>query len=139
MNIEKMRKEAEKSPCKIIKFSASDGNIFSHNGEFYADCKDCSRKEIEQTYPQCTANHAEWGLLAKLKDTTSKDTSKIYIYCMTPDENGNWKDYPFKRFWCYVCSILLPMFGIKDVYMWNGDNKEWIHHNAKDLIKEIHK
>ncbi len=61
MNIDLMRKEAERSPCKIIKFSASDGNIFSHNGEFYSDCKNCKRTEIEQSYPDCKANHAEWG------------------------------------------------------------------------------
>lgn len=52
MNIEKMRQEAKKSPCNVIKFSASDGDVFSHNGEFYADCKDCKRTEIEESHPQ---------------------------------------------------------------------------------------
>ncbi len=125
--IERMRKEAQKSPCKVIKFSASDGILFSHNGEFYADCDECNRINIEQSYPQCKANHAEWSLLAKLN---KKGNKEIYIYCMTPDG----KDYPFERFWCQVCAILLPMFGIKDVYMWN---KEWVHHSADKLIEEV--
>lgn len=125
MDIERMRSEAKKSPCKVIKFSASDGKIFSHNGEFYANCENCNRTEIEQSYPDCKANHAEWGVLAK-----SKNIKTIYIYCMTPDE----KDYPFSRFWCQTCAILLPMFGVKNVFMWNN---EWIRHDPKKLIEEI--
>ncbi len=68
------------------------------------------------------------GVLAK-----SKHVSKIYIYCMTPDG----KDYPFNRFWCQTCAILLPMMGIKDVFMWNGN--EWIRHDAKKLIEDVSK
>lgn len=127
MNIDIMRLEAQKSPCKVIKFSASDGNIFSHNGEFYADCDTCSRTEIEEPYPNCRANHAEWGILAK-----SKNISKIYIYCATPDG----RDYPFSRFWCQICAILLPLFGVKDVFMWDG---KWIRHDPKKLIEEINR
>ena len=124
MNIDRMREEATKSPCRIIKFSASDGQIFSHNGEFYADCDGCKRKEIEQAYPQCKANHAEWLILAK-----SPKAEHLYIYCMMPDG----KDYPFNRFWCQICAILIPMFGVKDVFMWDG---EWIRHDPKKLIEE---
>lgn len=123
---EKMKQEAEKSPCRVIKFSASDGELFSHNGEFYADCTDCQRTEIEQSYPQCTANHAEWSILAK-----NPNAKTIYIYCMTPDG----KDYHFKRFWCQICGILLPMFSVVDVFMWEGEN--WIKHDAKKLIEEV--
>lgn len=127
INIDIMRLEAQKSPCKVIKFSASDGKgVFSHNGEFYADCDTCSRTEIEEPYPNCRANHAEWGILAK-----SKNISKIYIYCATPDG----RDYPFNRFWCRTCSILMPMFGVRTVFMWDGNR--WISRNAKDLIKDI--
>ena len=131
MDVEIMREEAAKSPCRIIKFSASNGEFYSHNGEFYADCKDCKRRDIEQSYPDCKANHAEWGILSKGSKGKGGITKNIYIYCMTPDGN----DYPFKRFWCQTCAILLPMFGIKDVYMWNGN--EWIWHDSKKLIEEV--
>lgn len=134
MNIERMRLEALKSPCKVIKFSASDGDIFSYNGEFYANCENCKRTEIEQTYPDCKANHAEWGVLAKSKNGINSNntmlSNTIYIYCMTPDK----KDYPFIRFWCQICSIILPMMGVKNIYMWDGD--EWIWHDANRLVEE---
>lgn len=51
---------------------------------------------------------------------------------MTPDR----ADYPFNRFWCQTCAILLPMFGIKDVYMWNT---KWVHHDSNKLIEEVKK
>lgn len=54
---------------------------------------------------------------------------------MTP-ESGDWKDYPFRRFWCQTCAIIIPMFGIKDVFMWNN---EWIRHDPKKLIEEVQK
>lgn len=127
MLIDKMRQEAANSPCKVIKFSASNGEIFSHNGEFNPDCDNCKRTEIEQKCPDCTTNHAEWGVLAKTKDNI-KD---LYIYCMTPDG----KDYPFKRFWCIVCSILLPMMGVKNIYMWDGN--KWVWHDANMLVEEV--
>jgi hypothetical protein len=125
MLIDKMRLEAAKSPCKVIKFSASDGNIFSHNGEINPDCDNCKRIQIEQGYPDCTTNHAEWSILAK-----NPKTERLYIYCMTPDR----EDYPFNRFWCQTCAILLPMFGIKDIYMWNT---KWVHHDSNKLIEEV--
>lgn len=124
--INKLREEATKSPCGVIKFAASDGNVFSHNGEFYANCKDCKRTIIEQPYPECKANHAEWGVLAK-----SDNPINLYIYCMTPDK----KDYSFTRFWCKICSILVPMFGTKNVFMWNGN--EWIKKDANKLIDDV--
>lgn len=130
MKIESMRLEADKSPCKVIKFSASNGSLFSYNGEFYADCTDCIRTSIEQPYPDCKANHAEWGILAKVGKQGAKE---IYIYCMTPDG----KDYPFERFWCRTCAILIPMFGVETVHMWNGE--AWIGREAKNLIKEVDK
>lgn len=140
MDIERMRLEALKSPCKVIKFSASDGEIFSYNGEFYANCENCKRTEVEQTYPDCKANHAEWGILAKSKKAEITDDSRtlydttlsntIYIYCMTPDK----KDYPFKRFWCQTCAVLIPMFGIKHIFMWNGS--AWELHRPEQLILE---
>jgi len=67
MNIELFREIAKKSPCKVIKFAASNGDVFSFNGEFYSDCAKCKRVDIEQPYPDCRANHAEWGGLAKSK------------------------------------------------------------------------
>lgn len=131
IDIDTMRLEAQKSPCKIIKFSASNGEFYSYNGDFYADCKNCKREEIEQSYPQCTANHAEWSLLEK--ECADKGITKdIWIYCMTSDG----KDYPFKQFWCQTCAILLPMFGVKDVYMWDG---RWVHHEADKLVDEVNK
>ncbi len=133
-----MRLEAKKSPCKIIKFSANDGkSTFSYNGEFYANCENCKRTDIEQPYPDCNANHAEWGVLAKLnqKSKITKQpklpTEEMYIYCMTPDG----KDYPFTRFWCRTCAILIPMFGVKTVFMWDG--KKWLCKDAKKLIDEV--
>ena len=130
MDIKEMRLEAKKSPCKVIKFSANDGkSTFSYNGEFYADCENCKRTEIIQPYPDCKANHAEWGVLSKLSQKC-KQTDELYIYCMTPDE----KDYPFTRFWCTICAVLLPMFGVKYVQMWDGS--KWVLHDAKKLIEE---
>lgn len=130
MDIEIMREWARKSPCKVIKFSASNGEFYSYNGEFYADCEDCKRKDIEQAYPNCKANHAEWGILSKGSKGKGGITKNIYIYCMMPDG----KDYPFKRFWCRTCAIILPMFGIKDVFMWDN---EWVHHDSEKLIDEV--
>jgi deoxycytidylate deaminase len=133
MNIKEMKQEAEKSPCKVIKFSANDGkSTYSYNGEFYADCENCKRTEIEQPYPDCKANHAEWGMLAKL-NRKGKSTEEMYIYCMTPEG----KDYPFTRFWCRTCAILIPMFGVKAVFMWDG--KKWLGRDAKNLIDEVEK
>ncbi len=130
MDIKEMRLEAKKSPCKVIKFSANDGkSTFSYNGEFYADCEDCKRTDVEQPYPVCKANHAEWGVLAKLSQRC-KQTDELYIYCMTPDG----KDYPFTRFWCTICAVLLPMFGVNYVQMWDGS--KWVLHDAKKLIEE---
>lgn len=60
-DINEFREWAKKSPCKVIKFSASDGLYFSYNGEFYHNCSNCKRTIIEQAYPECSANHAEWG------------------------------------------------------------------------------
>jgi hypothetical protein len=124
MNIEYFRTTAKKSPCKVIKFAASDGNLFSYNGEFYSYCDKCKRTEIEQSHPDCLASHAEWGIFAR-----SKQINDLYIYCMTPDG----KDYPFTRLWCKVCSILIPMLNVKNVYMWNGI---WVWHDPLLLINE---
>lgn len=124
MEIERMREWARKSPCKVIKFAASGGELICHNGEFYADCKDCKRVDIEQSYPECRANHAEWGVLAK------RSPKELYVYCMTPDG----KDYPFKRFWCQICAILIPLFGVEKVYLWDDG---WVSHDPKRLIEEV--
>lgn len=130
---EKMRLEAKKSPCKVIKFSANDGeSIYSYNGEFYANCENCKRTEIIQEYPDCATNHAEWGVFAKLSQEC-KHTEQLYIYCMTPDG----KDYHFTTFWCRTCAILIPMFGVKTVFMWDGET--WIRRDAKNLINEVEK
>lgn len=120
-----LRQHASKSPCKVIKFAATDGKgLYSHNGQYYADCDDCKRTEIEQPFPDCKANHAEWAIL-------NYSPEKLYIYCMTPDG----KDYPFIRFWCRTCAILIPMFGVKEVYLWNGES--WDFHDPKRLIEEV--
>jgi hypothetical protein len=133
--IKELRIEADKSPCKVIKFSASDGRgSYSYNGEFYANCENCKRTDIEQPYPDCKANHAEWGILSKRNKNSTEhnlQNCSIYIYCKTPDG----KDYPFIRFWCRTCSILLPMFGIKDVYMWDGN--KWTFRDSSELISEV--
>lgn len=129
--IKEMRIEAEKSPCKIIKFSASDGICnFSYNGEYYADCEDCKRTEIEQPYPNCKASHAEWGAIRKMIKVPKRNSS-IYIYCKASDGT----DYPFTRFWCKTCAVLLPMFGIKNVYMWDGNM--WVYRDSSKLISEV--
>jgi hypothetical protein len=125
MDVLKLRNVASDSPCKIIKFAATDGVNFSYNGEFYHDCSDCKRTQIEQAYPDCKANHAEWGVLAK-----SRNVKNLHIFCMTPDGN----DYHFDRFWCKTCSILIPMFGVENVYMWNG--RVWVWHKPNELIYE---
>ena len=130
MTINELRDIAKLSPCKVIKFAVADGTNFSYNGEFYADCSNCKRTKIEQSYPECKANHAEWGILAKAhRDGIIPKV--LYIYCMTPDG----KDYPFKTFWCRTCAILIPMFGIDSIYMWNGE--QWIFHDPTTLIYEM--
>jgi hypothetical protein len=87
IDVSEFRKVAKLSPCKVIKFAASDGSGFmSYNGKYYNNCDNCERIEIEQSYPDCRANHAEWGIL-------KYNPSTLYIYCMTPDG----KDYPFKK------------------------------------------
>lgn len=68
------------------------------------------------------------GILVKLKGFDIRD---LYIYCMTSDG----KDYPFTRFWCRTCSILVPMFGVQNVYMWDG--VEWVWHDPDELINEV--
>ena len=128
VNIDMMRACASKSPCRVIKFSASDGYTYAHNGEYYADCTDCKRTVIEQPYPECKANHAEWGVF--VHNHKLWHAEDLYIYCMTPEG----VDYPFKRFWCRTCAVLIPIFEYRNVFMWDG---RWVWHDPQGLIKEV--
>jgi len=125
IDVEMLRVVARRSPCKVIKFAATNGwSILSYNGQYYADCEGCNRTEIEQAYPDCKASHAEWGVLLYKPE-------QLFIYCMTPDG----EDYPFERFWCRTCAILIPMFGVTDVWTWTGTR--WKFHNPDRLMDEV--
>jgi len=125
VDIGMLRIVAGRSPCKVIKFAATNGwSIFSYNGQYYADCERCERTEIEQSIPDCKASHAEWGVLPYKPE-------QLFIYCMTPDG----EDYSFNRFWCRTCAILIPLFGVGEVWMWTG--REWKFHHPNSLIDEV--
>ena len=125
VDVSLLRAVARRSPCKVIKFAATDGvSIFSYNGQYYAECEGCKRTEIEQRNPECKANHAEWMVL-------SHKPESLFVYCMTPDG----EDYPFERFWCMTCAILIPLFHVREVWMWNGMG--WVFHAPNLLVDEV--